>query len=276
MDYADGYLARVTRTETKLGEWLDTKFDALGLLVGPILAIGYERLPVYYIGVSLAYYIFQFNIRHRKKNNRTVIDIKPHPAKRMIAGFQMALVAVALFPIFSRPVMTIAATIFMIPLLAGFVRDACVAGGYVRVDALHLTRFDHVIHVIVSRLLPVFLRFMIGASVIYIIFHAVVFSYADSVQETVVFLDASIPLGLPVLAAAGAMVVMGFMARGAALLIAVMVASSLTTWDAPLNLFLLLACTLILALAGSGSWSLWQPENRLILERQGESRWVNI
>jgi CDP-diacylglycerol--glycerol-3-phosphate 3-phosphatidyltransferase len=272
MDYVDGYLARVTRTETKLGEWLDTKLDALGLLVAPLLAIGYDRLPVYYIGVSLAYYLFQFSLWHKKRNNRPIIAIKPHPAKRMIAGFQMALVAVALLPVFPRPVMTVAATIFMIPLLAGFVRDAGVAGGYFMVDALQQTRFDYPVGYFATRQLPVFLRLMIGATIILLIYDAGVAFLAGKSSETIVLLEAPMPFELPALlifAAAGLMVAIGFMARSVALLIAVIVAGSLTTWNDPFSLFFLLSCALMLTLTGSGSRSLWQPEDRLILERQG-------
>jgi len=49
LDYIDGYVARISGHETRLGEWLDTKIDALGLLVAPVLAIGYGRLPIFYI-----------------------------------------------------------------------------------------------------------------------------------------------------------------------------------------------------------------------------------
>ena len=51
-DYLDGYLARITNHETSLGEVFDTKIDALGLFVAPILAISFRQLPVYYFMVS--------------------------------------------------------------------------------------------------------------------------------------------------------------------------------------------------------------------------------
>ena len=164
MDYLDGYLARAMRSETQLGEWLDTQIDALGLLVAPILAIAHDRLPFYYISVGLAYYIFQFNLWHRKKSNLPIIEIKPHPAKRMIAGFQMGLVAVALLPIFPRPAMTVAATIFMIPLLAGFFRDALEIGGYGKLNHPQRTPWDRGIDFRSTQLGPVFLRLIISAT----------------------------------------------------------------------------------------------------------------
>lgn len=275
MDYVDGYLARVTRSETRLGEWLDTKIDALGLLVAPILAIGYERLPIYYISVSLAYYLFQFGIWHRKKNNRPVIRLKPHPAKRMLAGFQMGLVSVALLPMFSRPVMTIAATIFMIPLLAGFLRDALVVGDYVQVNHLQQTRWDRHMSFGLIKLFPVFLRLIISAIIVSFFYEATAAHAAGKQSVTVALLNAAMPFDLPALpmfAAAGLLIALGFIARSAALLISLLAAGSLTGWNSPFSLILLLSCALTLTLTGSGMRSIWQPEDTLFLERQGESR----
>ena len=275
MDYVDGYLARVTRSETRLGAWLDTKIDALGLLVAPILAIGYDRLPIYYITVGLAYYLFQFGIWHRRKNNQPVIEIRPHPAKRMIAGFQMGLVAMALLPMFSRPVLTIAATIFMIPLLAGFLRDALVVSGYVHVNHLQQARRDRHIGFVLTKLFPVFLRFIISAIIVSFFYEATAAHATGKQSVTFALLNASMPFdlpALPMLAAAGLMIALGFIARSAALLISLMVAGCLTGWNSPISLIFLLSCALTLMLTGSGMRSIWQPEDKLLLERQGESR----
>jgi uncharacterized membrane protein YphA (DoxX/SURF4 family) len=76
---------------------------------------------------------------------------------------------------------------------------------------------------------------------------------------------------LPIAAAAGLMIALGFMARIAALLISLIVAGTLTTWDSPFSLFFLFSCALTLVLTGSGCLSLWQPEDKLLLERQGET-----
>jgi CDP-diacylglycerol--glycerol-3-phosphate 3-phosphatidyltransferase len=265
LDYLDGYVARVTRSESRLGEWLDTKIDALGLLVAPALAIGYGRLPVFYICVGLAYYLFQFGLWRRKQNNRPVIEIKAHPAKRMIAGFQMGLVAVALLPVFSRPAMTVAATIFMIPLLAGFLRDALVAGGYVKVNNFQQTRWDRNCDSLATKWFPFILRLTISLTAIYFLFEVVV-SPVTGEHNT------AMPFRLPamlLIAASAFMIAVGFMARILALLISVLTAGTLTAWDSPLSLFFLLSCALTLMLTGSGKGSIWQPEDRLLWERQG-------
>ena len=274
MDYLDGFLARAMRSETRLGKWLDTQIDALGLFVAPVLAIAYNRLPFYYISVGLAFYLFRFGIWYRKKNNRRVIEIKPHPVKRMIAGFQMGLVAVSLLPVFSQPALTVAATIFMVPLLAGFIRDALVSGGYVQVNHLQQSPWDRRIGFVSTRLLPVFLRLIICATVIFVIYDAAVAHVAGKHSAIVAALDASMPLGLPalpLLAAGGLLIAVGFMARSMALLMGFQMAGALPGWESPLSLFVLLSGALALMLTGSGVRSPWQPEDKLLMERRGQS-----
>ena len=272
MDYFDGYVARITSHETRLGEWLDTKIDALGLLVAPVLAIGYGRLPIFYIAVSLAYYLFQFGIWYRKKSGRPVIQLAPHPAKRMIAGFQMGLVALALLPVFSRPVLTIAALIFMIPLLAGFLRDWLVICGYLEINHLQQTRWDHPINFLITKLLPVFLRFVIGVAGIFFCYQGItdVLTGHETVSRIPLLLFKPYHLHeLLITAIIAFMVAFGVITRIAALLISIFLAGVLTTWNSPPGLFFLFSCATILILTGSGLLSTWHPEDMLLLERQG-------
>ncbi len=272
LDYFDGYVARITKHETRLGEGLDTKIDALGLLVASVLAIGYDRLPIFYIAVGLAYYLFQFGIWFRKKNGRQVITLEPHPAKRMIAGFQMGLVAIALLPVFSRPAMTIAALIFMIPLLSSFLRDWFVICGYVEVNSFQHTRWDRHIAFLFIKLLPVFLRVIIVIAGIFFFYEArtALFTGKETLSGTL--LDLSVPYDLPellIMATVGLMIALGIGARIAALIICILLAGTLTTMHLPLSLFFIFSCAVALMLTGSGFLSAWHPEDTLLLERQG-------
>ncbi len=272
LDYFDGYIARLTKHETRLGEWLDTKIDALGLLVASVLAIGYNRLPIFYIGVGLAYYLFQLGIWHRKKKGKPVKKLRPHPAKRMIAGFQMGLVAVALLPVFSLPAMTIAAFIFMIPLLSSFLRDWFVICGYVEVNSFQHTRWDRHIAFLFIKLLPVFLRVIIVIAGIFFFYEArtALFTGKETLSSTL--LDLSVPYDLPellIMATVGLMIALGIGARIAALIICILLAGTLTTWHLPLSLFFIFSCAVALMLTGSGFLSAWHPEDPLLLERQG-------
>ena len=115
--------------ETRLGAFLDINIDALGLLIAPLLAVWYGQLPGAYLSVSAAYYLLVFAIWLRKKYSKPVFKIPPRRSARIIAGFQMGFVGVALLPAISPPLTTMAAYIFMIPLLAGFTKDWMIASG---------------------------------------------------------------------------------------------------------------------------------------------------
>jgi len=130
LDYFDGRIARACRHETRLGAFLDINLDALGLLIAPLAAVWYGQLPIAYLSVGLAYYVFKAAVRLRNKFSKTVIEPAPWPGARVIAGFQMGLVGIALLPVVKPPVTTLSAYVLMVPLLAGFVRDWMVVCGY--------------------------------------------------------------------------------------------------------------------------------------------------
>lgn len=129
LDGLDGLAARSLRQETHLGKWLDPRMDAFGLLVASSAAVWYDRLPAFYVSAGLAYYVLQLGIRHRRKAGKTVLPVAPYAAARFLAGSQMGLVAVALFPLFPEKVLSVAAVIFVVPFLAGFLRDWLVVTG---------------------------------------------------------------------------------------------------------------------------------------------------
>ena len=130
LDYCDGRVARARRQETRLGAFLDINLDALGLLIAPLVAIGYGQLPTAYLSVGIAYYVFKTGIRLRILISKPVVDPGPWRGARVIAGLQMGFVGIALLPVVKPPVTTWVAYILMIPLLAGFVRDWMVVCGY--------------------------------------------------------------------------------------------------------------------------------------------------
>ena len=135
LDYTDGRVARACRHETRLGAFLDINLDALGLLIAPLVAVGYGQLPTAYLSVSAAYYCFVAGIWLRQKTAKPVIKQKPRRIARIVAGFQMGFVGISLLPVLGPPVTTIAAYIFMIPLLAGFLWDWCYVCGYLTTNS---------------------------------------------------------------------------------------------------------------------------------------------
>ena len=136
LDYVDGLVARVYRHETRLGAFLDINIDALGLLIAPLLAVWYGQLPFAYLSVGIAYYLFVIGIWLRKKYQKPVFELKPRRSARLVAGFQMGFVGIALLPVFCPPVTTAAAYILMIPLLAGFIKDWLFVCGSIKKNSL--------------------------------------------------------------------------------------------------------------------------------------------
>ncbi|MDL5363936.1 CDP-alcohol phosphatidyltransferase family protein [Halalkalicoccus sp. NIPERK01] len=122
-DYADGAVARLTDHVTTLGARLDTEFDALGILIAPLLAVAYGQLPVWYLSVSVARYLFVLGRWLRRHRGRPVFDLPPRRGRRPLAGLQMAFLTLVLSPVVSTPLTTVAAVFVATPFVAGFVRD---------------------------------------------------------------------------------------------------------------------------------------------------------
>ncbi len=136
-DALDGFIARATATQTQLGELLDTRIDALGVLVACLLAIHYGQLPGYYISAGLAYYLLRFAIWLRKKTGRPCAEIQRRCGARLMAGSQMVFLAIVLLPLFSPQLTHTAAVFILIPFLAGFLLDwqmVCRHDKFVKID----------------------------------------------------------------------------------------------------------------------------------------------
>jgi CDP-diacylglycerol--glycerol-3-phosphate 3-phosphatidyltransferase len=123
LDGLDGHVARRRQQTTQLGTELDTALDAFGLLIAPVFAVLTGKLPASYLLVSAAYYLFQWGIQWRQWRGRPVLPLPPSRTRRYLAGLQMALVAIALWPPLPAGMTRAMGIALMIPLLLGFCRD---------------------------------------------------------------------------------------------------------------------------------------------------------
>ena len=128
-DALDGYIARRLNQVTELGSELDTVLDALGLLIAPVLAVLLGKLHPSYLVVSVAYYLFRWGIYWRQTHQKPVFSLQPSYWRRRLAGWQMALVATALWPPVPALLAQLAGFVLMLPLLVGFWRDWLVVSG---------------------------------------------------------------------------------------------------------------------------------------------------
>lgn len=122
-DALDGWVARLTGNQTPLGEFLDTRIDALGILVATMVAVGYGQLPGFYLSAGLAWYLLRLAVWLRKKTGRPCGDVFGRKGARLMAGLQMAFLGSVLLPLLSPPFTHIVAVLILLPFLAGFLLD---------------------------------------------------------------------------------------------------------------------------------------------------------
>jgi CDP-diacylglycerol--glycerol-3-phosphate 3-phosphatidyltransferase len=123
LDGLDGRVARRWKRETLLGSKLDLEIDALGVLVATVSGVALEKLPLWYLVIGLARYLFVLGIEARKRSRRPLRDLDPKRARRFLAGCQMGFLAAALWPQVPPALSRAAAYPFGALTLAMFLRD---------------------------------------------------------------------------------------------------------------------------------------------------------
>lgn len=123
IDCFDGYVARITRHDTKLGAILDIEFDGLDLLVAVLLGIQYGVLPVWYVVLAVSRQLFVMGLWLRSRAGKPNREWPPSDNRRVIAAYQTGFITVMLWPVFTPPLSTLASVLFAIPLIYSFGRD---------------------------------------------------------------------------------------------------------------------------------------------------------
>lgn len=260
LDLVDGAVARRGGCVTRLGERLDTRFDALGLLCAVLVGIGLNQLPPAYLAVALAYYAFSAATILRRRSGRVVRPLTPRPAARLSAGFTMGFVGTALLPLFRPPATTLAAGVFMVPLLAGFLRDWLVVSGRIDPGTLQPARWEEMWQRVFRDDLPVALRAVLVVCALAAIEKTDFFVSGDAVGPFKVLA----PFFQPVFLLAAVCAALGVLGRTAALPILLLSGFWISRRGVDPLTGLLLVAAAGLLLAGSGSLSLWRPEEKFL------------
>lgn len=278
-DWLDGYVARKRDHVTELGQRLDMEFDALGVAVVSLLAVGFGQLPVWFLTVALARYLFVFGLWWRRRRNKPIFDLPPSVHRRIMAGMLMGMMTVVLWPILPAAMATAAGFVIAIPVLLGFGRDWLFASGRLQGDNLAYLRVQRSLYRLMALWLPPLLRLILTAAMIHLL------QQADPWYQPQAWLEllSSWHVPLPALPAAllsvtavlGTLSVLaGFMGRLGAVLLFFPIGFDIATrgllWDNGLALI----AALYIALLGSGRFSLWQPEDALVSRRSGTKRSV--
>jgi CDP-diacylglycerol--glycerol-3-phosphate 3-phosphatidyltransferase len=254
IDRVDGYLARITRMQSRLGMELDTVYDAIGLLVAPFLAVGYGQLHWSYLLVSIAYYMFVLGMTIRKKRGLVVEKLPPNISRRAIAGFQMGFVAVSLFPVFKPPITQLAGIAFMLPLLTGFIIDWFIVRGSLVQGTGFALSLDRLKVWGDNYFLPV-LR-------LFIVVLVVVLFLGDNLeqQNSVLILVATIPVLL---------ILTGIAGRTGAVILAIMMGVYFQDQDLPVIAIVILFGAIWISMLGTGHYSLYRRDEEWVNRYDG-------
>lgn len=259
-DFFDGYLARRFKQVTRLGQELDMRFDALGVLVVMLLAYRYGSLPIWYLPVGFARYVFLFGAWIRRRLGRPLFDLPPSNARRGFAGLQMGFLTAMLFPIVRPPLSFLAAALFMTPFLVRFSLDWLILSG-VRLPARRQTTPNPArLGRLLSSWFPLLLRGLAAAILLG-------WSWPS--------LSSVSPLTFPwIMAVFELLFALLFLTGTANRIVAVisMLALALKTHNTAVGaqhgLFVIAATGLLFL--GSGAYSLWKPIEHLVRARSGE------
>ena len=256
LDYADGFVARVSGRTTILGENLDMKWDGVGALIASILTVLYGQTPLPFILVGAARYLYLFGIWNRERRALPVYSLPQNRFRRPFAGMLMGLLAVLLMPVYSPPATYVAAWLFMLPFLINFYRDwLFVSGsmeqGNARAANSSRSGWKSVLPVAVRMLLVIFL------------FMLLITSFSQRPLAVGVILVAG--LAIPALLAGAA-------GRLFALAVLLMTGFALQQNASQWQLWSILLLSEITLMIGTGRYSLWTPEDWLMYKQAGEKQ----
>ncbi|MCB9135404.1 MAG: CDP-alcohol phosphatidyltransferase family protein [Anaerolineales bacterium] len=253
-DYLDGYFARITNHVTKLGEWLDMTLDSVGVLTASLLAVLYGTIPWWYLPIALARYLFLAGLWFRERRSLPVYEMPYSVRRRGFAALKMGFIFVVLLPPFLPPGTHLAAAAFGVPFALGFLWDWGYVSGIIPLDAGN--RYPR-LKIFILRWLPLFPR---GLAVTLIIptlaRHLQTPSLSWLAYMELIF-TLLIALGIwPRVAAIGAVILVGVNQLFAPLAI---------------DQSTLIIAYISLIFLGSGIFSLWPFEERLIYHRIGDA-----
>lgn len=129
LDKIDGTVARTIGSETALGQRLDVAVDTFGFVAAPVVAVSWNVLPVYYLSLSAARYVYRGGLAWRRYTDRPLFAEPDSDLGRYMAAGQMVFLTGVLMPTAPRDLVWTVAPILLAASLAVFVRDYLVVTG---------------------------------------------------------------------------------------------------------------------------------------------------
>ena len=270
LDYLDGYLARETRQPTQLGEAFDLELDNLGMLIGSSLAVWYGSLPGRFLSIGLAGYLFRFGRWARQRAGRPVRELPPSRSRRPIAGLTMGFLSAVLWPIVRPPATTLAGIFFLAPLLTSFARDWLAVSGrldpngpaYRRARSWARSALLNWIPISVRAILVLEVAGSLPGRVERIAVEVATFRAAGFSFDV-----GTVRLLLVIEAVAALLIGLGIAGRAAAFLLVFPLGFTILAGGMQASDAVLLSADLAVVVLGTGAFSIWQPEVRLLMAR---------
>ena len=275
-DYLDGYVARKTNHATKLGETLDMAFDGLGLIIVSLLAVWYGQLPWWYllIGFARTFFILGLWLRQQRGLPESPMIFSWH--RRIFAGFQMGFMSVVLWPIAPAVATTIAGTIFGLATSLSFLRDWLLVIGWLDPQSDFYRLWQQRIYRATAVFLPPILRTILLFCMFDVIGQMMLpirpYAWAD------LFASWGLPFAQPLALfwllggmVMAFMIFLGVAGRLLALFILLPIGFDMIVNDANVVNSLAIISAIMILMLGTGAFSLWQPEERFMTLRAGDS-----
>jgi CDP-diacylglycerol--glycerol-3-phosphate 3-phosphatidyltransferase len=104
-------------------------FDTFGFVVAPLVAVLWGQLPVWYLSLSAARYVYRGGIAWRRFRDRPLFEEPGSDVGKYLAGMQMVFLTAALAPIVPTRLVWTAAPFVLLPSLLIFARDFLTVSG---------------------------------------------------------------------------------------------------------------------------------------------------
>lgn len=234
-DGLDGYLARKTQRQTELGKVLDIEIDSVAVLIGAMLAISFGKLPLWYIIIALARYLFVFGTAIRKYFGHSTQPLQESLYRRTLAVANMNFMMLALYPSTSPEVLEIMACFATIPFCLGFIQDWLIVNTFIRVENKNYQNQHQRFCFLYFVLFPIALRVSLIIALFFV------------KEEHLLWL---LPL-----------VILGIYGRISVLLLIIIEMFSLHSSQHFIDVYIVSSIS-ILALNGLGKYTLWSPEEK--------------
>lgn len=131
LDKLDGTVARTVGDVTVIGKRLDMAFDTFGFVVAPLVAVLWGQLPVWYLSLSAARFVYRGGIAWRRFRDRPLFEKPDSDVGKHLAGVQMVFLTAALAPVVPTRLVWTAAPFVLLPSLLIFARDFLTVSGRV-------------------------------------------------------------------------------------------------------------------------------------------------